>query len=289
MKSNSVKSSVGLRRLHALAWLDRANDNLEAANALFKDCCWHLTKARQSKRSTCLSTLAFSACDVREEIVAQYRLFEQEHDNEDAQGAEGSEAMASSLGSEPPALIHENEGRDPEQIDSSQLGSLNSLMSGIFALGDEGGDESASAPRRVKLASVAERILSEKENAEKAKSIRVSSVAGSLPAVNGDDPLPPAEGLRNRRAKSTQHPTGQARSKTEWTVEDEVDKRSPSVPSSSSCRQFMDPMDLFGGGLTPRELKIAQETAHKALHLYVLAANDRRQILHLLSRHSALE
>jgi hypothetical protein len=55
-----------------------------------------------------------------------------------------------------------------------------------------------------------------------------------------------------------------------------------------ASKQFMNPLELFGGALTPRELKLAQETAQKALRMYVLAGNDRRRLLDMLSRHDEL-
>jgi hypothetical protein len=283
MESNSAKSSqsVGLQRLHALAWLDRSNDNLEAANELFKATCWHLTKARQSQRSTSLSTLAFSACNVREEIAAQYRLVEQP-----------SNAVAIGTGGQPPALIHEKEEeRDPKKTGIPQPDLLSYLMSSIITLSDEGegGGGILSEPRPFQLVNVAKAILAEKENTESTPAS--SSAAGSLPVASDGDPHPSGAGLRNRRAKSTSKPSGETKtnSRTEWTCEDDADKLlSPSMTPLCASKQFMNPLELFGGALTPRELKLAQETAQKALRMYVLAGNDRRRLLDMLSRHDEL-
>ncbi|GAX13095.1 hypothetical protein FisN_17Hh024 [Fistulifera solaris] len=76
------------------------------------------------------------------------------------------------------------------------------------------------------------------------------------------------EGLRQRKNNNETK-------STVWTVEQHE------YYDEEARLSRIDPLDLFGGSLNPRELKIAQENARKSLEAYVKAANlkidiDRR-------------
>ncbi len=76
------------------------------------------------------------------------------------------------------------------------------------------------------------------------------------------------EGLRQRKNNNETK-------STVWTVEQHE------YYDEEARLSRIDPLDLFGGSLNPRELKIAQENARKSLEIYVKAANlgidmDRR-------------
>ncbi|GAX09277.1 hypothetical protein FisN_17Lh024 [Fistulifera solaris] len=68
------------------------------------------------------------------------------------------------------------------------------------------------------------------------------------------------EGLRQRKNNN-------ANKSTMWTVEQHE------YYDEEARLSRIDPLDLFGGSLNPRELKIAQENARKGLVAYVKAAN----------------
>jgi hypothetical protein len=255
MKDTIKEDSLGLKRLQALAWLDQSNETLERANDALKAFHWDLTKARQSRRSSSLSTLAYSACDVREEFVAQYRLVEQPE-----------KPMNTANGDGAPDLIQETE-------DTTSRGeALANLMSGITLHGAQEGVslQVAKVPSMV-LASVSDAIQSEKENAAGSSAVPAGGPVGSPETKSSD-------GLRSRRGKAkSQH---EAKS-SEWTVENQG---SASVLDRSDTPVVLDSMDLFGGGLAPRELKLAKEKAQEALRHYVRAANYRRQLLTVISQ-----
>lgn len=258
MKASIKEDSLGLKRLQALAWLDQSNERLEQANDALKAFHWDLTKARQSRRSSSLSTMAFSACDVREEFAAQYRLVEQPA-KPSTKTAKGEEGAASA-----PDLVQEE--------DTTARGdSLEALMSGIILHGNKEGrsPQEATVPSMV-LVSVSGAIQSEKENAA------VSGAAPAGPVGSPDNKS--ADGLRSRRGKSKfQTEAGSS----EWTVENQD---SASGSDELVTPIVLDSMDLFGGGLTPRELKLAKEKAQEALRLYVQAANHRRQLLTVIAQ-----
>jgi hypothetical protein len=261
MKASIKEESLGLKRLQALAFLDQSNERLEQANDALKSFHWNLTKARQSRRSSSLSTLAFSACDVREEFAAQYRLVEQpEKPTKTAKG--NSEGSA-------PDLIQE------EQNTTARGDSLADLMSGIILRGNKEGISlrEVMVPSLV-LVSVSDVIQSEKENA---------AVSGAPPAgpIGASDNNKSADGLRSRRGKSKSHTEAGS---SEWTVENQGSASALDGSGAPSSSAVLDSMDLFGWGLTPRELKLAKEKAQEALRLYVQAANHRRQLLTILSQ-----
>jgi hypothetical protein len=65
--------------------------------------------------------------------------------------------------------------------------------------------------------------------------------------------------------------------------EDEEDKEWTVVEEKNSEEELLDPLELFGG-LAPRELKVAQQQAKKALESYIQAANQAAAILALLQK-----
>ena len=80
-------------------------------------------------------------------------------------------------------------------------------------------------------------------------------------------------GLRQRRNKSS--PSGNDSS---WTIIEHPPADGELLPKELNC----DPIELFGGGLSPKELREAQKNARKALEVYVELANDAAAILSLL-------
>jgi hypothetical protein len=262
MKASIKEESLGLKRLQALAFLDQSNERLEQANDALKAFHWNLTKARQSRRSSSLSTLAFSACDVREEFAAQYRLAEQPE-----------KPTKTALEGSAPDLIQE------EQDTTARGDSLADLMSGIILHGNKEGSSlrEVMVPSLV-LVSVSDAIQSEKENA----AVSVATPAGPSGVSDNNKS---ADGLRSRRGKAKSHTEAGS---SEWTVENQGSASALDGSGAPSTSVVLDSMDLFGGGLTPRELKLAKEKAQEALRLYVQAANHRRQLLTTISQQKEL-
>lgn len=79
-------------------------------------------------------------------------------------------------------------------------------------------------------------------------------------------------GLRQRKNNETKSLS------TSWTVEQHE------FYDEEARLSRIDPLDLFGGGLNPRELKIAQENARKSLESFVKVANLKIAIDRSLKR-----
>lgn len=90
----------------------------------------------------------------------------------------------------------------------------------------------------------------------------------STPSLNVVD-----EGLRQRKNETKALPTA-------WTVEQHE------FYDEEARLSRIDPLDLFGGSLSARELKIAQEKARKSLESYVKVANLKIAIDRSLKRMS---
>jgi hypothetical protein len=138
---------------------------------------------------------------------------------------------------------------------------------------EKGSPLSQQAPRFVLVNAVEQKREAEKENAAAASSSATSTTDA-------------AAGLRNRKKTSTQHTQKVAQAKdvkddakTKWTEEE------PQIDLLDEEGRLLaaDPLLLFGGGLPPRELMVAQSQAKEALAMYVEAANLVAAIQHELS------
>jgi hypothetical protein len=78
------------------------------------------------------------------------------------------------------------------------------------------------------------------------------------------------DGMRHRKSERSKPNTDQKQSK--WTEEIIIDEEEMKLRNTN-------PLDLFGGGLTPRDLKLAQKHAKESLASYITAANDVAKIL----------
>ena len=120
--------------------------------------------------------------------------------------------------------------------------------------------------------------VEQKREAEKENAATASSSATSATDA--------AAGLRNRKKTSSQQTQKVAEAKdekddakTKWTEEEpEID-----LLDEEGRLLAADPLLLFGGGLPPRELIVAQSQAKEALAMYVEAANLVAAIQHELS------
>jgi hypothetical protein len=134
------------------------------------------------------------------------------------------------------------------------------------------------APKRFVLVdAVEQKREAEKENAATATTPSETSTTNDNAA---------AAGLRNRKKASSQQTpvVGQAADEsdanTKWTVEEQ---EADEVLDEEARLTAADPLLLFGGGLPPRELLVAQKEAKEALAKYVEAANLIAAIQHEMS------
>jgi hypothetical protein len=140
---------------------------------------------------------------------------------------------------------------------------------------DDENENSKQAPRFVLVNAVEQKHEAEKEN-----SAAATASSSATSTTNA------AAGLRNRKKTSSQQTpvVAQAKddkddAKTKWTEEEPVTE-----PLDEEGRLLAaDPLLLFGGGLPPRELMVAQSQAKEALAMYVEAANLVAAIQHELS------
>lgn len=112
---------------------------------------------------------------------------------------------------------------------------------------------SSSAVPHFRVVDPVEHEQLDKENAAKAP-----------PAASATDSNT-TSGLRNRKAKESLS----SETKKEWTVTEEED--SNLILDEETKLRTLDPIDLFG--LPTRELRFAKQDAHRAVALYVGAAN----------------
>jgi hypothetical protein len=127
---------------------------------------------------------------------------------------------------------------------------------------DDKGKDSLAAPRFVLVDAVEQKQEQEKENAATTATSSSTTQDASAP------------GLRNR--KTSQKKPMQEDSKKEWKQDDDEQD------DEDRLWQEADPLLLFGGGLSPRELLTAQTQAKEALARYVEAANLIAAIQHEL-------
>jgi hypothetical protein len=95
-------------------------------------------------------------------------------------------------------------------------------------------------------------------------------------------------GLRQR--KQQHDATGKAAAAATTTTEEEnswtIVEEQNNQQQLQEENELHDPLQLFGGGLTPRELQTAQQEAKRALQSYIEAANQAAAILSLVSNNS---
>ena len=110
---------------------------------------------------------------------------------------------------------------------------------------EEGSPKDFSAARHFRFVDPVEQEQTDKENAAK-------TTAASSSDSNAD-------GLRNRKTKESD-------SKKEWTVSEDSD-----IVDEETKLRSVDPVELFG--FPTKELRQAKQEAHRAVALYVEAAN----------------
>ena len=136
-------------------------------------------------------------------------------------------------------------------------------------------------PRAV-LVSPEPELVAEEENHDTSTEVPVFAVADPV-GLNANEKteketaIPENKGgLRHRKNANSGADT-----KTEWTVEEYEEQDE----ETRLCHT--DPLELFGGGLNPKELKEAQRRAKLALDYYVQAANLKAAIEFDLKEHAA--
>jgi hypothetical protein len=101
-----------------------------------------------------------------------------------------------------------------------------------------------------------------------------------------------SEGIRQRKKATTTKISVKVESpKTTaqaWTIELEDDNDNTTVVHDDSYEMLLrhvDPLELFGGGLNPKVLQVAQVNAKLTLECYVRAANLKRALEHQLNHY----
>ncbi len=84
-----------------------------------------------------------------------------------------------------------------------------------------------------------------------------------------------ASGVRHRKKGSSDEK--EEKNNNKWSEELVVDKEEETLRNT-------DPLDLFGGGLVPRDLKNAQKHAKESLASYIAAANKVAEIMQLINQ-----
>mmetsp|Transcript_25343 Transcript_25343/g.37897 ORF Transcript_25343/g.37897 Transcript_25343/m.37897 type:complete len:207 (+) Transcript_25343:65-685(+) len=84
----------------------------------------------------------------------------------------------------------------------------------------------------------------------------------------------PTYGVRHRK-KGSPSSNGE-KNENKWSEEAVVDKEEEMLRNT-------DPLDLFGGGLVPRDLKNAQKHARESLASYIAAANKVAEIMQIIN------
>ena len=95
---------------------------------------------------------------------------------------------------------------------------------------------------------------------------------------NADD----STGLRQRKNASAGDGDNEKKKKVKSTTSNEWTIVDHPLDSENEFK-YHNPIELFGGGLAPRELQVAQKEAKHALEAYIQAANQVTEILQLIN------
>jgi hypothetical protein len=244
----------------ALSHLQDYADASDKAHEELKSCMWQLTKSRRNVRSGIIgvdSTTAYTAELLREELRAQIRVVDNGNDT-NTDNNNGGEID----------LVDEDSGQQPAPSNDKE-------------------DAAAVVPEWKVY-----NVLSEIDNARKSASQDASSSAFKSRAADSTE----STGMRQRKNNNNNNtkkaattiPTTSSSSSSSldtsptssWTMVQEEDLNSDLDEDEKIMRT--DPIKLFGGYFTARELKVAQLHAKESLNSYIQAANQAAQLLELL-------
>jgi hypothetical protein len=232
----------------------------EEGGKALKSCFWQLTKARQSKAKGALTVeSAFLASNVREEFRARTRVMI---------------LPSSSSNHKVPLLLDEEEDKTANVRTTTSTTTTLSL--------------DATLPPTFVLYDTVEEYRKGKNGATTDDdNTAVDATIFSKTTTTKDG------GLRQRKNKSKNEDKENQKNNKEgilssssWELVDELDannNKDADLDYDEVLQDFqVDPLELLGGGFPPRELRRAQEEAHKALTSYIQAANAAALLLHSL-------
>ena len=234
--------------LTALGHLQDYADSSEKAGDELKSCMWQLTKSRRNVRSGILgidSTTAYTAELLREELRAQIRVIDcNSNDENDEIDLVNEDASSSS----PTTLA-----------DKDRFGSSSTASAATF-------------PPRWKLCNVLSEMKKSKE-----------PLSSKSRDSNAADPTE-STGIRQRKNNDKTEAVAELDSipSESWTLIQEEDLNNNDEEDENEKILQTDPLKLFGGYFTARELKVAQRKAQQALDGYIQAANEAAKLLTLL-------
>jgi len=234
--------------LTALGHLQDYADASEKAGDELKSCMWQLTKSRRNVRSGIIgvaSTTAYTAELLREELRAQIRVVDGSSNDEN------------------------------DEIDLVNEDTRNSSPTTLSDKDKFGSSSTASAvksPPRWKLCNV---LLEMKKSKEPLSSESRHS--------NASDPTE-STGIRQRKNNGKTEAVAELDSSPSesWTLVQEEDLNNNDEEDENQKILQTDPLKLFGGYFTARELKVAQRNAQMALDGYIQAANEAAKLLTVL-------
>ena len=261
----------------------------------WKPCLWDLTKARQRGKASVGDSLG--ASNVRHDLEARVRLLERP--------PEAVVVTEGGSGGDLPDLVADSRDSDCDaEDDASPLTGSTPKKKAMEAWSTEEVPyyrlvDVALLEQQRAVAATAAVAAAATTTAES----QSSDGAGGDPATGANTQEAPTtetttstDGLRRRRGGGGAGTvTSTSTTTQEWTVEDDNSstvgsaaappstRTTDTVPTPPPTTVPIDPIELFGGGMVPRELRSAQEHARAALEAYVHAANIRRQLhTHLL-------
>ena len=257
----------------ALGHLQDYVDASEKAHNELKSCMWQLTKSRRNVRSGILgvdSTTAYTAALLREELRARLRVVDVVDDNGNGNGNDEELDLINEDSVPPPV-----KGKDKDDDSSNSNNSSKIILCPQWKLYN---------------------VLLEREKARKsATSNKPSSSSSSAHHTADNDPTE-STGMRQRKATTTTTNNNKKNienkaattitSSSSWTMVREEDLNSDDDDNDDNIEDEKilqtDPIKLFGGYFTARELKVAQRDAQQALNGYIQAANEAAKLLALL-------
>ncbi len=244
---SSSRPSTTSSRLEALLLLDAYSKVHEKAGDLQKSCCWSITKARHSRRR---------------EIVGFEGQLSATHVREELRARVVIQLNKGSSNTPPPLMDDDDENNvnNDKKTKKAEDSSLN------FTLID---------------------VVEELERRRQPPPSTSHDDPNILAQEDKEDALtreldPQSYGLRHRKGKST------AESKHDDATKTVVEEPIPFVMDEDEEElRRMNPLEILGGSLPPRELKTAQVQARESLLMYVEAANKAAAILKMIQRKSS--
>ena len=249
--------------MRILSLLDSYQTIHEEASVHLKSSLWNLTKARHAKAAGhCQEDLV--ASQVRQDVRPRVILL--------PCNSNSSSSSSSKQNNEPSLQPEENEMQQKTDDD------------------DDDNDKNNTISRPIPF------DLVDPVEEERKRQAAAAAAGGGNEDSNQTLSNEEASGLRQRKKSSSKAATGATTTTTTtasesptaaWTIIQEEDYGGGGGDDEETRLRKVDPLELFGGGLNPRTLRVAQQEARQALEVYVRAANLKRAIEFELKQQSS--